>query len=96
MNLGKSLKSIRVDLGKTQMDICGELDISQTYLSQVEGNKKQPSLPMLRRISNYYKVPIPVIMWKAIEPSDIHQSKKKAFNVIKPAVDKLISEFILD
>jgi hypothetical protein len=35
-------------------------------------------------------------MWKAIEPSDIQASKKKAFSVIKDPVDRLINEFILD
>jgi transcriptional regulator with XRE-family HTH domain len=96
MKLGTALKEIRKSKNKTQDDVCGDLDISQTYLSQVESDKKQPSLPMLRRISNYYKVPIPIIMWKAIEPSDIQASKKKAFSVIKDPVDRLINEFILD
>jgi transcriptional regulator with XRE-family HTH domain len=93
MTLGNTFRKIRRDRNLMQEQVALDLGISQTYLSQIESNKKEPSLPMLRLICDYYKIPVPIIMWMSMEVSDVSKGKRKYWNSIKESVDNLISEF---
>lgn len=93
MDLGNTLRTIRREKNITQSEAVLKLKISQTYLSQLEANKKEPSLPMLKKISKFYGIPVPVIMWKSLTDKDIVHSKKEAWAILKVSVDNLIKEF---
>lgn len=57
MNIIK-LKQIRKSKGYTLSDLSSMTGCTSSYLSQLERGLKQPSLEMLRRISNCLEVPI--------------------------------------
>lgn len=57
MNIMK-LKQIRKSKGYTLANLSSRLDCTSSYLSQLERGLKQPSLEMLRRISDCLEVPI--------------------------------------
>ena len=91
MKIGQSIKSIRVDrLRQSQKEFCAGIGLSQTYLSQVEHGLKSPSTDVLQNISDYVKVPLPVLFWYGIEEKDVSPDKKDYFKVLKPAIDELM------
>lgn len=48
--LGEELRKARIDAGMTQEQIFLASDIDRTYISQLENNKKSPTVDMLFRI----------------------------------------------
>lgn len=95
MNLGKALQRIRFEKGMNQIDVAKKAKITQTYLSQLETNKKkEPSKAVLQRLCKVYKVPQIVVSWYAVEEADVPPQKKKLFSDLKPVVDSLIEGFL--
>ncbi len=58
-NLGKSLKSIRLEKGLTQEALAEKIGIHATYVGKLEGGKSNPSVKMLFKISRALKVKLP-------------------------------------
>lgn len=51
MSLGEKIKKIRKEAGYTQSDLREKANISKGYLSEIENDKQEPSLKVLRRIA---------------------------------------------
>src|SRR3569832_980635 len=49
---GKHLKNLRVASGHSQEELADKAGIHQTYLSGVEGGKRNPSIMVLQRIAD--------------------------------------------
>ncbi|NOW87019.1 transcriptional regulator with XRE-family HTH domain [Clostridium beijerinckii] len=61
LSLGEFLRKLRIDKGKTINSMQNETGISKSYLSKLENNTKDnPSLDILKKLSNYYNVPFQV------------------------------------
>jgi HTH-type transcriptional regulator, competence development regulator len=61
--LGSFIKKCREDLHLTLRDVEEETDISNPYLSQLEGDKiKKPSPNVLNKLSELYKTPYAKLM----------------------------------
>lgn len=58
MDIGRSIKFVRVAAGIRQNEMAKRIGISQNYLSLLENNKSEPSLSLLRRISEEFGVPM--------------------------------------
>ncbi len=56
MNIGALLKQFRLDKGYTLNDVATRLDISASFLSQLENMKLSPSLDSLEKLLNFYAV----------------------------------------
>lgn len=62
-NIGSLLKKCREDKRLTLRDVEEETDISNAYLSQLEGNKiKKPSPVVLDKLSRFYQIQYSVLM----------------------------------
>ena len=53
--IGDVLKRMRIIYGYKASEMSSELGISASYLSEIENNKKQPSLDFSKNLWNYYK-----------------------------------------
>ena len=93
MNLGVTIKNIRKKKGQTQSEFASICGISQTYLSQIESNQREPNLSTLKIISNELNVPLPILFFLSLNIDDIQQSKREAFEIISPSVKSLVNEF---
>jgi XRE family transcriptional regulator, regulator of sulfur utilization len=93
MTLGSTIKRIRKRLKKSQEEIAKECEISQTYYSQIEGEKRNPNLETLTKISVALKVPLPILFFLSMEESDVPIEKREAFKYLLPTVKSLIDEF---
>jgi transcriptional regulator with XRE-family HTH domain len=93
MNLGTVIKDIRKQKGQTQTEFALTCGITQTYLSQIENNSKEPNLSTLKVISLNLDIPLPILFFMSLNEEDISPEKRKAFEIINPSVKSLINEF---
>jgi len=93
MNLGNSIKNIRKQKGLTQNEFATLCGITQTYLSQIEGNLKEPNLSTLKAISVKLQMPLPILFFLSMTEDDVQLEKRKAFEIISPSVKSLVNEF---
>lgn len=64
MNIGKGIKFVRIASGLRQGEMAKQLDISQNYLSLLENNKADPSIALLKKISEIFGVPAGFLVWE--------------------------------
>jgi len=56
--LNEALRLIRAYHDISQTQLCSELGISNSHLSEIESGKKTPSLDLLNKYSGYFDVPL--------------------------------------
>jgi transcriptional regulator with XRE-family HTH domain len=93
MDLGKTIKTLRKQKDMTQDAFAEKCEITQTYLSQIENNQKEPNLSILKKISKKLDVPLPIIFYLSMNSEDVPEEKRKAFEMISPSVKSLVNEF---
>lgn len=91
MQIGKIISAIREEKGLKQNFIAEKSGITQNYLSQIEHDKKVPNLEVLKNICNALETPIYVVMFKALNESNLINSGKK--EKYKAILDTLESAF---
>jgi len=93
MDLGIVIKNARKHRGQTQNEFALQCGITQTYLSQIEGNLKEPNLSTLKIISHNLQIPLPILFFLSLTEDDVQPNKRKAFQIVNPSVKSLVSEF---
>jgi transcriptional regulator with XRE-family HTH domain len=93
MNLGSTIKNLRLQKGLKQISLAELSGITQTYLSQIENNIKEPNISTLKVISANLKVPLPVLFFLAIDINDIAPEKRSAFKHLAPSINSMVTEF---
>lgn len=88
MDLGNTIKKIRKNKGFTQDQFATICGISQTYLSQIENNQKEPNLSILKTIAEKLSLPLPILFFQSLTEDDVHPEKKEFFNAIGPQLNK--------
>lgn len=63
--LGEALRLIRVYHDLKQKQVAEKLDISTSYLSEIEKGHKTPNLDLIQRYSNIFGLPVSSIMFFA-------------------------------
>ncbi|MBK7683990.1 MAG: helix-turn-helix transcriptional regulator [Bacteroidetes bacterium] len=69
------------------------MGITQTYLSQIEGNLKEPNFSKLKAISDGLGVPLPILFFLSMTEEDVKPNKRNAFKIVSPSVNSLVNEF---
>ena len=93
MDLGTTIRNIRKQKGQTQSEFAAKCNISQTYLSLIEHNQKEPNLSTLKSISEQFSVPLPILFFLSLTDEDVQPNKRKAFDIVSPSVKSLVNEF---
>jgi transcriptional regulator with XRE-family HTH domain len=93
MNLGSSIRELRKQRKVTQAGLASLCNISQTYLSQIENNQKEPTLTVLKQIGLQLNFPLPFLFFISMTEDDIPMDKRKAYTMLGPPVKALINEF---
>jgi transcriptional regulator with XRE-family HTH domain len=96
MNLGQTISELREKRGMKQKDLAERTGLTQSYLSQIEANKKEPNLSTLKLIGEILGVPLPIIFFLAIDEQDLPERKKEAFDMLQPLIKNLINDFFID
>lgn len=92
MDLGTVIKNTRKKKSMTQNELASLCGITQTYLSQIEGNRKEPNLSILKVISEQLEIPLPILFFLSITEEDVDPKKRKSFENITPSIKSLVNE----
>jgi transcriptional regulator with XRE-family HTH domain len=93
--LSEALRLIRVFHDLNQSELAKQIEISKSYLSEIEGGKKEPSLELIKKYSSKFNIPVSSIMFFAenLEAEDsISKQARKAKGVI---ANKIINFLLL-
>lgn len=93
MDLGNAIKHLRQQKKIKQNFLAKKTGISQTYLSQIENNVKEPNISTLKTICENLKVPLPVLFFLAIDSNDVSPEKRDAFKHLAPSINSMVTEF---
>ncbi|MCF2521078.1 MULTISPECIES: helix-turn-helix domain-containing protein [Dyadobacter] len=93
MDLGTAIKDQRKNRGLTQQEFAASCDITQTYLSQIENNQKEPNLSTLKVISEKLDLPLPFLFFLSLSEDDVKTEKREAYKMISPSVKAFVDEF---
>lgn len=93
MDLGTKIKQIRKQKKLTQEAFAQACGITQTYLSQIENNIKEPNLATLKKISEVLTVPLPILFFLSMDDNDVDPKKRDAFKLVNPSINSLVNEF---
>ena len=96
MKLGNSIKTFRKNRSLTQSQLAEMCEISTTYLSLIESEKKEPTLPLIKVIAERLNIPLPILIFSAITNEDIPENKKELFEILKPSVDSILNNLVND
>ncbi len=69
--LGKRINMVKKDYGFTADTLSELYNINATYLRQIEGGTKIPSLPVFINICNVLKIPPDYLLWDALEDNRV-------------------------
>jgi transcriptional regulator with XRE-family HTH domain len=68
--LNEALRLIRIFHDITQRDLAARLKIVPSYLCEIEAGKKEPTMPLLRKYSEEFKIPMSSILFFAEHMGD--------------------------
>lgn len=60
--IDRALKHMRIFHTISQTDLADKLEISRSYLSEIEAGKKSPSLELLEKYANIFSIPVSSIL----------------------------------
>jgi len=78
---GNLLKSLRQIYGLTATEISQKLGISNSYLSEIENNKKKPSIELLEQYAELFDIKLSMLieMYENIKEENLEKSKLSSF-----------------
>ncbi len=92
---GHIIAKIRRSKKISSGDFAKSIGISQVYLSQIERNKKIPSMALSKKIGEYFEVPFPVIMILSLQREAIPKKSLRAWKSLQPTIMSLIKSVFL-
>lgn len=95
MGIGEIIKKIRKERNIKQKDFALECGISQTYLSQIENDERNPTLAILEKVSKVLEIPYPVLSFLTLSEDSISKEKKEVYKNAKPILDGIIEKIFL-
>ena len=95
MQIGKTIKNLRQKKGLKQIEFAKKCNLSQSYLSLIEKEKKEPTLSMLKQIAAVLEIPVPVLVFFSLNEDDIPQSKKEAFKTLDPLIKGMMTNIFM-
>lgn len=87
--LGEALRLLRAFHDLNQTETARKLEISKSYLSEIESGEKQPTLGLLDKYSKEFDLPISAIMFFA-EAVDSKTPYESARATVAPKILKLL------
>ena len=91
MDIGKVIKEARKSKGLKQQSFAEMCGITQTYLSQIENNVKEPTISLLKRIAEKLHLPLPILYFLSLE-----ERKRDAYELLMPSIKSLVNQFFSD
>jgi len=87
--LAKALRLIRVFHDLKQVELAEKIGVSKSYISEIESDKKKPSIQIIEKYSIIFKIPVSSIMFFS-ERIDNSQEGSKIENMRGIIAEKII------
>lgn len=71
MDIGEKIKQRRKEMGFSLRDLAAKVDLTASFLSQIERNQASPSIDSLRKISQALNVPVFYFLLEQKGPSPV-------------------------
>jgi transcriptional regulator with XRE-family HTH domain len=94
MNIGLAIKTVRLELDMSQVELSKRTGISQTAISHVEQGLKQPTKSNLGKICKALNVPESVLFILALDATNIIGNDKATFDKLYPPMRDLAMQII--
>ncbi|WP_082647726.1 helix-turn-helix transcriptional regulator [Lysobacter antibioticus] len=77
--ISEALRLLRSYHDLSQIDLAAQLNISRSYLSELESGKRQPSLELLKNYSQHFNVPLSAILLfsESVESGAVAEQARK-------------------
>lgn len=92
MNVGQAIKMCRTRRGVSQTDLAHRADLSVSYLSMLENNKRDPTLSTLTKIAHSLNMPIGILFFLAAERDELGGIDKELAGELARTALELLSE----
>ena len=96
MDIGTVIKEATKSKRIKQQSFAEMCGITQTYLSQIENNVKEPTISLLKRIAEKLHLPLPILYFLSLEKDDIEERKRDAYELLMPSIKSLVNQFFSD
>ena len=80
---------IRLSLSISQQDFAKILNVSQTYLSQLENNRKEPSVALLNHTASVIHKPVVYIIALATEEKDLRSDLVGSYELLQKLIKSI-------
>jgi transcriptional regulator with XRE-family HTH domain len=87
--LGEALRLIRVFHDMKQVELADRLGVSKSHISEIESGNKTPSLDLVERYSETFKIPVSSIMFFAEELPHAKTGEKVRSKIAGKVIDIL-------
>lgn len=76
--IGEAFKIIRVFNGLTQQQLSSDLNISHSFLSQIESGKRNPTLATIEAFARRFRIPVSSLMLfsEQLRPAETESDNK--------------------
>ena len=95
MNIGTQIQKIRRKNNISQGQLAKDCGITQTYLSLIEHNKKDPNISLLKVITAKLNIPLSLLLLMSLDKEDIPEDKSEFFNEIAHEISPIIISLLL-
>lgn len=88
MKTGLIIQKLRKCEGLSQAELARELDVTRTYLSEIESGRRTAGIELLRHASRYFDIPLALLVaWEdgASPKGEIHAKLQELFSVLLSA-----------
>lgn len=96
MSFGENIKNLRLESGKTQKEFAQMLDISKSYMSELESNKRNPSIETVNKIAKKLNVSSVYLLYgkKAVFSDNKNELESENFNAKKFFEEKSLIKMV--
>lgn len=89
-NIGISIKKARNIKGWTQEELANKIKSTKNYISAIENDRFEPSVRILKLISNKLEMPIAFILLLGLNEDCFRKKHKVKFNLIKSTFESMV------
>ncbi len=82
MTIGRTIKHLRTAADQSQGQLARALDVTSSYLSLVEHDKREPSLSFLKQAAKHFEVPVGLFRFQEEQSRRLNSPHREAFDEI--------------
>lgn len=90
MEIGSVIRKCRKLKGMTQLQLSNSSNISESYLSLIEQDKRQPTLSNLESIAGTLQVPVSILVFLADKRESISEITDKQIEALTETIYSLV------